>query len=106
MREQITEPQRATDSTTTEPRTVADVRDKIAEIRSTRGVLGFKKNQQVAELVLSAIKQRGTLFNDGLRGYLFLHQERKLISLDLNQPQLEVVLAAYNLFPNEHVTKQ
>jgi hypothetical protein len=86
--------------------TVHKVAKRIAEARCAARVPGFEKNKNVTELVIASIKKRGEFYNDGVRSYVFLNDDRVLLPIDVAEPGLELLLHQYGLFPKEFVTKQ
>jgi len=60
---------------------IAKTKGQITEARSARGP-DFAKNAKVVDLVTAALKTRGQFFNDGLRSYFFVSDDRVLLPIE------------------------
>ncbi len=67
------------------------------------GLKQFEVHRGAAEIVVADLKERGTFYHDGTRGFIFHREDKHLIAIEADDLALELLLARYGLAPAEAV---
>ncbi len=77
------------------------LKNQIDAIRRTEGQKGglkrFETNREVARIVTEDIKERGRVYFDGNRAFIFFLAEKALMEIQPENPDLELVLSRYGI---------
>ena len=78
---------------------------EITHIRLPKGIKEFYLYNQVKEIILPDLYQRGTFYIHGHEGYYFIKEEKKLVKIYKENPELILLLSYYGINKSEQIFK-
>jgi len=79
------------------------IRSKIDRVRRSGGLKPFQTRRKAAEIVVADLEKRGRFFHDGTRAYLFLDEEKRLLAIEQDNQDLELLLSHYGILPSDEL---
>jgi len=85
-------------------RTFDSVATEIFGIRMAGGKQ-FEINKRVAQVIINDLRTRGKFYHDGQETYFFIEVEKKLVKIDPDETDFNILIAKYGINRSEQIYK-
>jgi hypothetical protein len=79
--------------------------DNVRRSEGRGGLKPFEVAREAAAIIIADLEQRGKLYHDGHTAYLFLNEDKRLIPIERDEVQLELLLQKYGVAPSDSVAR-